>query len=68
MASAKKNHIPVAALCGVVDISIASQEELGSDYAVSIVQGVSSLDQALLSSYDNLVQATYNFAKILKTE
>jgi len=68
MASAKKNHIPVAAFCGVVDISIASQEELGLDYAVSIVQGVSSLDEALLSSYDNLVQATYNFAKVLKIE
>jgi glycerate kinase len=64
--SAKKQHIPVAALCGAIDLSISEQEELGLDYAVSIVQGVTNLDQAMLSSQDNLVLATYNFANVLK--
>jgi glycerate kinase len=64
--SAKKQDIPVAALCGAIDLSILEQEELGLDYAASIVQGVTSLDQALLSSQGNLVLATYNFANLLK--
>ncbi len=64
--SAKDQQIPVAAFCGAIDVSITDQEKLGLDYAVSIVQGISSLDQAVLSSYDNLVKAAYNFANVLR--
>lgn len=64
--SAKKQHIPVVALCGAVDISMADQEKLGLAYAVSIVQGISSLEEALRTSRHNLVQATYNFANVLR--
>ncbi|MFX0555768.1 glycerate kinase [Maribacter sp. CXY002] len=64
--SAKKRNIPVAAFCGAMEISIAEQEEFGLDYAVSIVQGVSNLDEAMANAYANLVHAAYNFAKLLK--
>ncbi len=66
LASAKKKNIPVAALCGSVTISARVQEEFGLSYATSIVKGVSSLEEAMDSSYDNLVYAAYNFAKLLK--
>jgi glycerate kinase len=64
--SAKKQNIPVAALCGAVDISVADQEKLGLSYAVSIMRGVSDLEQALRSGRSNLVHSAYNLAKVLK--
>jgi len=64
--SAKNQSIPVAALCGSVNISVETQKELGLDYAISIVNGISDLEEAMASSYANLVYATYNFANILK--
>ena len=64
--SAKAQNVPVAALCGSVNISVNAQKELGLDYAVSIVKGISDLEEAIASSYSNLVHATYNFASILK--
>ncbi len=64
--SAKRQNIPVAALCGAMDISIADQEKLGLAYAVSIVQGITSFEKALASSRDNLVRSAYNFANVLR--
>ena len=64
--SAKNQNIPVAALCGSVNISVNTQKELGLDYAVSIVKGISDLEEAIASSYTNLVHAAYNFASVLK--
>lgn len=64
--SAKKQNIPVAALCGSVDISIADQENLGLDYVASILGGLSNLEQAMASSRQNLIKSAYNFARILK--
>jgi len=64
--SAKNQNVPVAALCGSVNISVETQKELGLDYAISIVKGISDLEEAMASSYANLVYATYNFANILK--
>lgn len=64
--SAKRQNIKVAALCGSLDISIENQKELGLAYAVSIVKGVSNLDQAMTVSYSNLVDAAYNFGSLLK--
>jgi glycerate kinase len=64
--SAKNQNIPVAALCGSVNISVETQKELGLDYAISIVKGISDLEEAMASSYSNLVHAAYNFACILK--
>ena len=64
--SAKNQNIPVAALCGSVNISVEIQKKLGLTYAVSIVKGISDLEEAMASSYTNLVHAAYNFARILK--
>jgi len=63
--SAKKYNIPVAALCGSVDISIKTQDELGLSYVSSIVKGVSDLDRAKKDSYENLVYSAYNFMQSL---
>ncbi|MGB5499974.1 MAG: glycerate kinase [Maribacter sp.] len=64
--SAEDQNIPVAALCGSVNLSVEAQKELGLDYAVSIVKGILDLEEAMASSYTNLVHAAYNFAHILK--
>lgn len=64
--SAKQYNIPVAALCGAVDISMTDQEKLGLAYAVSIVRGISNLEEAIHASKDNLVQAAFNFANVLR--
>ena len=64
--SAAQNNIPVAALCGSVNISEKQQENFGLTYVVSIIRGISNLEKAMASSYANLVNASYNFAKLLK--
>lgn len=64
--SAKQQDIPVAALCGSVTISIDQQRELGLNYVTSIVQGISTLREAMDTSYQNLVGASYNFANLIK--
>ncbi|WP_282053837.1 glycerate kinase [Maribacter luteus] len=64
--SAKRKQIPVAALCGSVSISIAQQQAFGIEYVASIVRGVGTLQEAMAKSYDNLVNATYNFANLIK--
>jgi len=66
ISSAQKNDIPVAALCGSVDISEKEQDELGLTYVTSIVRGISNLQEAMNSSYKNLVNASYNFGRLLK--
>ncbi|WP_149274294.1 glycerate kinase [Pareuzebyella sediminis] len=66
ISSARKHKIPVAALCGSVDISIKEQEALGLSYAVSITKGVVTLQNALKSSRDNLTFAAYNFARLIQ--
>lgn len=66
LSSAKAQQIPVAALCGSVTITHQEQEAFGLDYATSIVKGVSSLQEAMAASYDNLVDAAYNFARLVK--
>jgi glycerate kinase len=64
--SAKKQNIPVAALCGSVNISIKQQQEFGLAYVISVLRGVSNLQEAMDKSYDNLVHASFNFANILR--
>lgn len=64
--SAKSKNIPVAALCGSVSISVAQQQKFGLNYVVSIVRGISTLNQAMEQSRKNLVNATFNFASLLK--
>ncbi|MDT0539404.1 glycerate kinase [Croceitalea sp. P059] len=66
--SAKKENVPVAALCGSIDLSYEEQEDMGLTYACSILKNISSFNEALASSYVNLEYAAYNFAKILKRD
>ena len=64
--SAKSKNIPVAALCGSVSISVAQQQKFGLNYVASIVRGISTLNEAMEQSRDNLVNAAFNFASLLK--
>ena len=64
--SAKAKDIPVAAFCGSVNITIEQIEEMGLDYAVSILNQVGDLEKAKATSYKNLELASYNFARLLK--
>lgn len=66
VASASKKSIPVAALCGSVDLSVKKQEALGLTYVSSILRGVSTLNEAMDASYNNLVISSYNFARLLQ--
>jgi glycerate kinase len=68
LASAKKHQIKVAALCGVVELSIDEQEASGITYATSILRIFQNLEDAMASSYDHLKLATYNFCQAMKTE
>ncbi|MBQ4913630.1 glycerate kinase [Maribacter sp. MMG018] len=63
--SGQSKNIPVAALCGSLQLTVAQQQQLGLDYVTAIVQGITTLQEAMESSYVNLVKSTYNFAKIL---
>ena len=64
--SAKMNKIPVAALCGSVSISVEQQQKFGLAYVASIVRGISTLKEAMEHSKDNLVNAAFNFASLIK--
>ncbi len=64
--SAKDRKVPVAAFCGIVELSIEQQMELGITYANSILKNFQSLEEAMEHSYNNLVFAAFNFAKTLK--
>ncbi|TMU54751.1 glycerate kinase [Flagellimonas algicola] len=64
--TAKAAGVPVAALCGSVNASIQQIQEMGLDYAVSVLNQVGSLEDAKANSFSNLEQASFNFAKLLK--
>ncbi|SIQ10394.1 glycerate kinase [Maribacter ulvicola] len=66
VSSAKSKSIPVAALCGSVSITVAQQQDFGLAYVASIVRGISTLKQAMEQSKDNLVNAAFNFASLIK--
>lgn len=63
--SATKKNIPVAAFCGSVVITPHQQQEFKLTYVNAILKDISNLEQAMASSYTNLVDASYNFAKVL---
>ena len=64
--SAKKQNVLVAALCGSVEVTIGQIQEMGLDYAVSILNEVGNLDDAKANVEENLELASYNFANMLK--
>ncbi len=64
--AARKKQIPVAALCGSVDVSMEQMDAIGLDYAVSILNQIGDLDDAKAKSVQNLELAAFNFARLLK--
>jgi len=64
--SGKAKHIPVAAFCGSVAVSIDEIERMGLQYVTSILNGICTLDEAKKNTAENLEHAGYNFAKLLK--
>ena len=65
ISAAQKYTIPVAAFCGSVNLTVQLQKEFGLAYVTSILRGVSTLQQAMDTSYDNLVNASYNFGNVV---
>ncbi|AZQ57425.1 glycerate kinase [Maribacter sp. MJ134] len=66
--SARKQKIPVAALCGAVTLPPEQQEETGLTYVCAILRDISNLEQAVSQSKENLVAAAYNFAKLIDSK
>lgn len=63
--SGKKYQIPVAAFCGIVELTTTEQQQLGITFSQSILKGFQSLDEAMRSSYENLAFAAFNFANAI---
>lgn len=64
--SAKNQNVPIAAFCGSIDISIDEMQQMGLDYAVSILNQIGNLDDAKAKTTENLELASYNFAHLVK--
>jgi glycerate kinase len=65
LTSAKRKGIPVAALCGSVELSPKEQEMTGLSYIAAVSNETESLEVAMKNSYENLVIATNKFCKTL---
>lgn len=65
LASAQKKGIPVAALCGAVQLTRNEQEKAGLNYVCAISNEKESLEMAIQKSYENLVRAAYLFGSHL---
>lgn len=63
--TAKKHEIPVAALCGIIEISERTAEKLGLAYWVSVSRNMPNLEEALKHGYTNVVEAAADFAREL---
>ncbi len=64
--SAKEKNIPVAALCGILDIPKRDLKNFGISYAVGISDGIADINLAYQDASKNLEQAAYDFADLLK--
>ena len=67
ISSAQKQEIPVAALCGSIDISEKEIKEMGLSYSTSIMDKASSLDDAMHNCAFYLSKMTLDFAKYVKS-
>ncbi len=61
--SAKRLEVPVAALCGVVQISKEEAKSLGISYMVGVSEGIPNLKEAMETAYDNVRKAASDFGK-----
>ena len=55
--SAKQNNIPVAAFCGAISLNIEQQQKMGLTYCTSILKTISSLQEAINYSEENLIHS-----------
>ena len=67
ISSAQKQEIPVAALCGSIDISEKEIKEMGLSYSTSIMDKASSLDDAMHNCAFYLSKTALDFAKYVKS-
>ena len=65
LTSAKKQNIPVAALCGSISLSKTDADALGLSYTDSVMEKAKSLDDAMQNGYDYVKQLAINFAKTI---
>jgi glycerate kinase len=64
-ARAAHHRVPVAALCGAIDLSPQQQRQVGLAYAASISPGPMPLEQALGEASSHLVQATFSLVNLV---
>jgi glycerate 2-kinase len=63
--SAKKHDIPVAVICGSIELSKTETDALGILYTDAVMEKAKSLDDAIENGYDYVKQMAINFAKNL---
>lgn len=63
----RANHakIPIAAICGTLDVSPQELQEIGINYAASIINRPMNLDEALKYGYEGVRNATFYLVNLL---
>lgn len=59
-------NVPVVALCGTLDLDSADVDALGLTAAFSVLNCPQSLDEAVLTAYDDVRRATFGVCRLLK--
>ena len=62
---ANKFNIPIAAICGTLDVSPKELQEIGINYATSILNRPMNLDDALKYGYEGVQNATFYLVNLL---
>ena len=62
---ARLANVPVVALCGTLDLSPADIDLLGLRAAFSVLNSPQSLDEAVLTAYDDVRRATFTVCRLL---
>ena len=60
--------VPVVALCGTLDLQPADIDALGLTAAFSVLNRPQSLDEAVLTAYDDIRRATFSVCQSLRKE
>lgn len=60
-----KSNIPIAAICGTLDVTPFELQEMGINYASSILNRPMSLDEALKYGYEGVRNATFYLVNLL---
>ncbi|WP_435354210.1 glycerate kinase [Emticicia sp. SJ17W-69] len=62
---ATKSNIPIAAICGTLDVTPLELQEMGINYATSILNRPMLLDEALKYGYEGVRNATFYLVNLL---